>query len=192
MISPLAVAYRSWLVINERRAREKSKAIKPRCALLTNYPPRIVIASLCQSPWASLARSICIPTFVLQKPRCRIFNTCTYQIGLFYCPTISIKKSICISIYIVDSFTMLCRIEYFILLKQKRKYISNVKAQKLYVDYLTARTFLHQTLASDLIDTIDLFRRFTRNWIVPVLRIAFLFGFIQQRSFTIQSSPVVR
>lgn len=64
--------YRSWLVINERRAREKSKAIKPHCALLTNYPPWIVIASLCQSPSElhPLTRSICIPTFVLRKPRC--------------------------------------------------------------------------------------------------------------------------
>jgi len=64
--------YRSWLVINERRAREKSKAIKPHCALLTNYPPWIVIASLCQSPSElhPFTRSICIPTFVLRKPRC--------------------------------------------------------------------------------------------------------------------------
>lgn len=51
MIRRLACGYRSWTVINARYTREKSKAIKRRYALLTNYPPWIVIASLCQSLW---------------------------------------------------------------------------------------------------------------------------------------------
>jgi len=80
-ISPLAVVYRSRLVINERRAREKSKAIKPRRALLTNYSPTIVIASLCQSPRASLARSICIPVFAPRKPVVFIFNPFPAELG---------------------------------------------------------------------------------------------------------------
>lgn len=185
MISPLAVAYRSWLVINERRARKKSKAIKPRCALLTNYPPRIVIASLCQPPRASLARSICIPTFVLQKPYCLFLTRVPTKPGCFIVrPSLS-RYPVAQSVFILQ----------IALRDAECRAGSDETGTKIHLNEVTgrhARTYTSNFFASDLIDAIDLFPRFTRNWNVSLVRIAFLFGLIQQTSFTIQSSSVVR
>lgn len=67
------LANRSWTVINARRSREKSNAIKRRYTQLTNYPPWIVIASLCQSlrpnPRVSPAAGFAFRQFVSRKRR---------------------------------------------------------------------------------------------------------------------------